>query len=379
MGRFIFGVLVAVFAVWGYDRVFGDSAEASSEAGRTGTVFHEGPDPGGASSDARVQEPDTGAGHELRTEPGGALAATQTISFASLRNASGGDRDRIVAALHRGLREAPNAVARLAILGADNAFLHSPEGRVAASSIQEELAQQDAWTGVRASTQLLELVADGSIEPLDGEALATLARLRQRHDELVRRTVFDPADLTGARRHEVRSGEVLVTIARSIARAMNIPMQAGTLQLVNRISNPNVIRVGQVLKVPVEPIRVVVFLRSYLMAVYVGDVIVRSYRCAHGKDGHETPVANFTVGETVERPDWPYGGESIAYGDPRNPLGSHFVKFIHETYSGFGAHGTNEPNTIGTRASLGCIRLGAEDIVEFATFVPRGASVEVRR
>ena len=97
------------------------------------------------------------------------------------------------------------------------------------------------------------------------------------------------------------------------------------------------------------------------MAVYVGDTIVRLYWVGHGKDDC-TPETTFVVLEKQEKPDWYGPGRLVPYGHPDNVLGDYFVKFRHESFTGFGAHGTSEPETIGTQSSAGCIRMADADI-----------------
>lgn len=377
MGRFILGVLLAALGFWAYGRYFGESAAAGggeplvfAEVGGQGT----GTDPASPGKPAEADQRgtvDDGSDHAATDEP--------SASFATLRTAVGLERDRIATTLHRSLRGASSPAERIERLGTDNAFLHTAEGRDAAVAIQAELAGLEPWTAVRNSTALLERAVAGAIEIADREAKAALDGLLETHARFVRQTVCNPVDLTAARRQEVRPGEALATIARAQGKSLRLPMSAGLLQIVNRISDPNRIQAGQLLKIPTDAVGVTVFKRAYLTAIYVGDVLVRAYPCAHGKPGHETPEAEFEVGDTIERPDWNFEGESIPYGDPRNPLGTHFVKFLHESLSGFGAHGTNEPATIGTCASLGCIRLGEREIEEFARIVPKGTRVRVVR
>ena len=65
-------------------------------------------------------------------------------------------------------------------------------------------------------------------------------------------------------------------------------------------------------------------------------------------------------------------------GGPENPLGARAMYL----YSGnkdtlYRIHGTNEPWTIGTNVSSGCIRLTNEDIVDLYSRTPIGAKVIV--
>lgn len=215
------------------------------------------------------------------------------------------------------------------------------------------------------------------------EAIAAFDELARRHTRLVRATVFNPGDLTGARSYEVQSGDVLVRIAKRLREKLGVRVESGTLQVVNGI-DPRRLREGQILKCPVDPIRTVVHKESFVVAVYVGDILVRTYWCAHGKQdspGHqtETPEVVFTVGEKIENPDWHYGGRVVPFGHPDNPLGTRFVRFENPGYSGLGIHGTSEPASIGTMASLGCVRLDQPSIEEYFLLVPRGTEARVVR
>ena len=61
-----------------------------------------------------------------------------------------------------------------------------------------------------------------------------------------------------------------------------------------------------------------------------------------------------------------------------NPLGAralYLYRGNQDTY--FRLHGTNEPDTIGTKVSSGCIRLFNQDIIDLYNRVPVGAPVVV--
>ena len=53
------------------------------------------------------------------------------------------------------------------------------------------------------------------------------------------------------------------------------------------------------------------------------------------------------------------------------------VRTLH-SYTGFGIHGTPQPDTICTMSSAGCIRMFAPDIDELFRLLPAGAKVEIR-
>jgi lipoprotein-anchoring transpeptidase ErfK/SrfK len=65
-------------------------------------------------------------------------------------------------------------------------------------------------------------------------------------------------------------------------------------------------------------------------------------------------------------------------GSDRNPLGAralYLVKDGKDTL--YRIHGTNEPWTIGTAASSGCIRMLNQDVIDLYSQVPQGAKVVV--
>lgn len=296
--------------------------------------------------------------------------------FVLLQSAAGVERERLAAALIATAdRAEPSAGVQL--LAGHNAFLQTEEGRRIGQRILDKVTATEPTVRVELLSRLLEACMRGPIEKTDTEAHAFADEVWRRQQVVLRQTVLDPAKLTGARSYTVRPGDVLDRIARKF-RDDGCLVEAWTLAAFNRIDDPGRLRAGQVLKVPVDPIRTVVEKNSFLMAVYVGDVIFRLYWIGHGADDR-TPEATFRVVAKQEHPDW-YApdGRVIPYGSPENVLGDYFVKFEHPSYTGFGCHGTSQPESICTRASAGCIRMHDADIEDFFRIVPRGTEVEIR-
>jgi len=383
MGRFLLGLLCAGALFWIWDRWGADAIEASPKD-ETG-LFAEGGGADDASAAQITQEP-------LRAvEEFGDLTLDQFLE--RFRAGTGEARETAWSILDRGKEPARSRLAAkvlamvedegdperaLALLGRRNYFLHSEEGRSGVRSVAAsiESLQEDA-KAVELGTRLLEVCMRGPIQRGDREARATVDRVWSGYQKAVHRHVFDPTNLAQAETYRVQPGDALARIARRASRN-GVTLESGTLAMLNRIHNPNALREGQVIKIPTQPLRTVLEKASFLMAVYVGDAIIRLYWVGHGADG-KTPETEFVISEKLKDPAW-YApdGEVHPAGSPGNILGGYFVKFEHESYQGFGAHGTPKPETICTESSMGCIRMLAADIADYFQIIPRGSAVVVR-
>jgi lipoprotein-anchoring transpeptidase ErfK/SrfK len=107
------------------------------------------------------------------------------------------------------------------------------------------------------------------------------------------------------------------------------------------------------------------------MDVYHQNTFVRSFRVGLGQEGKETPTGLWSVkqGGKLIKPPWsdPETGKLLHYGDPGYALGSRWIALDGlggnaKGRTGFGIHGTIEPETIGTKSSKGCIRLHNGDV-----------------
>ena len=97
---------------------------------------------------------------------------------------------------------------------------------------------------------------------------------------------------------------------------------------------------------------------------------------AHGKPGHRTPSGKYQITAMLVKPSWthPRTGEYKAPGAADNPIGTRWIQFAPH----LGIHGTNRPDSIGTRASLGCVRMKTEDNEFLFRLVSVGTPVIVR-
>lgn len=119
---------------------------------------------------------------------------------------------------------------------------------------------------------------------------------------------------------------------------------------------------------------------DFELTLYLDDQFFKRYRIATGNDG-STPAGKFKIGDSLKHPTWYSEEGKIPYGDPRNILGTHWLPLISlekPEMTGYGIHGTSEPENLGSEASQGCIRMKNEDIEEIYTLITKGVPVVIQ-
>ena len=173
--------------------------------------------------------------------------------------------------------------------------------------------------------------------------------------------------------YEVQEGDLLGGIAEQFA----VPWRY--LATVNRV-DPRMIRPGQQLKVLRGPFAAVAELSTFTLTVHAHGYYVRAYPVGIGAE-HATPAGRFEVLLAEENPTyWGPDGNVIGADDPANPLGEVWIGLDDGAGgpSGYGLHGTIEPDSIGTACSAGCLRLADEDIAEVFALLEEGCEVLIR-
>ncbi|MBM0740925.1 L,D-transpeptidase [Phormidium sp. CLA17] len=129
-----------------------------------------------------------------------------------------------------------------------------------------------------------------------------------------------------------------------------------------------------------QPLRLEIKLSLRRVTLYRGSAVVKSYPIAVGRAGWETPKGTFQVKQMFRDPAWIHPlkkGIVIPGGDPENPLGRYWIGFWSNGKNWIGFHGTDNPKSVGTAASHGCIRMYNKDIEELFKKVNLGIEVKV--
>ena len=239
--------------------------------------------------------------------------------------------------------------------------------------LQEGQAALNHQQYLIAREKLSRAVEMGLTGPQDKQACALLNKTT---DIWLFSKAHFPQD-TFCQRYKVASGDRLATIGRKF----NVPYQV--LARINNISDPTKLRAGQTIKVINGPFHAVVNRSKFQMQLYLGDLIVRCYPISLGKPGRDTPTGRWLIqaGKKQVNPAWtdPDTGQHYYPDDPDNPLGERWIGMegldgdaLGRT--GFGIHGTIEPEKIGTGSSRGCIRLRNKDVEELFDILTEGKS-----
>ena len=87
---------------------------------------------------------------------------------------------------------------------------------------------------------------------------------------------------------------------------------------------------------------------------------------------HKTPEGKFSIMSIENSSRWPdFDGKF------RDSYGPWFMRLKMPKFRSIGIHGTNEPESIGTRASMGCVRLHNDKVLELKKYVKVGTPVEI--
>ncbi len=203
------------------------------------------------------------------------------------------------------------------------------------------------------------------------------------NQDLVFSPRVDPQD-PFAYAYTIQSGDRLIKINQKEKLAPDWRL----IQRVNKMGDAGALRLGGKLKLVRGPFHAVVTKSAYRLDIFMGAadkpsdwVYVRSFQVGLGEN-NATPIGNFRVrpGSKLVNPPWvnPRTGEKFAADDPKNPIGEHWIGLegVGETatVSGYGIHGTIDPESIGKQKSMGCVRLRAEDIAQVYELLGEGVS-----
>lgn len=123
---------------------------------------------------------------------------------------------------------------------------------------------------------------------------------------------------------------------------------------------------------------------EYSLEVLSGDEPVERYLIAVGSNpgdkqrvgDRRTPVGDFRVRSIEDSSKW-----SHDFGDGKGTIdgayGPWFIRLDAKGWKGIGIHGTHDPDSRGTMATEGCIRMSNDDILDLRRYVSRNTRVVI--
>jgi lipoprotein-anchoring transpeptidase ErfK/SrfK len=230
---------------------------------------------------------------------------------------------------------------------------------------------------VEGRAALSDVLVAGQVSTEDAQVIReTLASINDR-------LVFSKDVVEGdpfTKLYTVQPGDRLVRVANDLL----VPYQF--IEQINGVESRR-LRAGQKIKVIQGPFHAVVHKSEFRLDLFLAGadgrrVYVRSFPVGLGED-NSTPEGSFVIkpGGKVQGGGWtnPRTGETFAPGDPRNPIGKYWMALqgngprTHNA-SGYGIHGTIQPESIGHQMSMGCIRLRDDDIMQVYKMLFEGKS-----
>jgi len=166
--------------------------------------------------------------------------------------------------------------------------------------------------------------------------------------------------------HEVQIGDTLGELAKKHGTTIDLIKRS------NRLTS-NVIRVGQRLRIWIGTFNLFIDKSQNLLTLKDQDEVLKVYTVSTG-DGNITPVGTFKIVSRLVDPVWFNKGIVVPPESPQNVLGSRWLGF---DLSGYGIHGTIEPETIGRQVTAGCVRMHNKDVEELYNIIPRGTRVVI--
>lgn len=97
---------------------------------------------------------------------------------------------------------------------------------------------------------------------------------------------------------------------------------------------------------------------SNTLTLLKGKQIVNKYNIATGKKWTLTPEGKFRIVNKLVNPEW----FKVKGGIPENPLGYRWMGLSIGSGWFYGIHGNNNPRSVGTYASNGCVRMYNQDV-----------------
>ena len=145
--------------------------------------------------------------------------------------------------------------------------------------------------------------------------------------------------------------------------------------MIKKINNlpSDKINPGRKLKIWTGKFSVLADKSQNILMLKCNNEIIKTYDVSTGLN-NSTPAGTFKITTKLVNPVWYKSGAVVLPDSPENILGTRWMGFDLE---GYGIHGTTSPESIGTQATAGCVRMLNNEVEELYTFLPQGTEVTI--
>lgn len=189
---------------------------------------------------------------------------------------------------------------------------------------------------------------------------------QKKFEDINIKLLFSPAITLKTELYEIKPGDTLTKIAKDFKTTIDLLKKSNSLATDNLIP-------GKRIKVWVTPFSILVDKSQNTLILKSDEEIIKTYTVSTGIN-NSTPVGTFTVVNKLVNPTWYKAGAAVPAGSPENILGT---RWFGLSLSGYGIHGTTEPQSLGKQVTQGCVRMANPDVEELYLIVPEGAEVTV--
>lgn len=165
--------------------------------------------------------------------------------------------------------------------------------------------------------------------------------------------------------YDNRTKELVMNYQRSIGLKADGIGGKLTIDRINQEISEKDYRLGlRIISTSIKGHMIIINKSSNTLYFLKDGIIQESYPVATGKTIGLTPEGKFKVVVKYKDPAWGGAGVSdpVVGGAPNNPLGRRWIGISYGGGSRYGIHGNSSPRSIGTYASLGCVRMFNGDV-----------------
>jgi lipoprotein-anchoring transpeptidase ErfK/SrfK len=182
-----------------------------------------------------------------------------------------------------------------------------------------------------------------------------------------------PVEDENKKAYLVKRGDSMVQIALREKTTIDL------LCAMNGISDPAQLKPSKRIVIPHAEFSILIDKSDFKLTLNSHGKFFKSYKVGLGKHGC-TPVGEFVIDQKERNPRWWSNEGPVEPGDPRNELGTRWMRLKPLTPNigtDYGIHGTINPATIGWESSNGCPRMYPAEAEELFMLVSEGTPVTI--